>query len=512
MFVFIEPVSKNIGMYVPAYPLPLMEIAGYVSSRINETEIKIISMPMDYGLPLTPAGRDHIHRQLLDDLTKLDPAGIGISCTAISQAEEVIHLCEMIKKLKPDLFIFVGGYFPTIYYEEIFSRTSAIDVIVRGEGEIPALELIRDLEKGRPPRLSHIPGLVWKHNQHIEHSASPIRFNLRDKAPLNLDLLKHPGEYDILPYAFSRGCPYQCNFCMEDYIRPHRREVPRETVKRDLQALVAGSSAHTLLVSDALFKSFDLFPFFEQLGLKINFETRCDVMDPDLIPRISASCGMLVLGFESASYGTLRRMNKVRDRAHYEKYIANTLAIFKQATENHLPIMVFMIGGYPGDTEADLKESLAFARKLSEHKGPGGHVFKIGECHVYPRTKIYELALSLGDVVFDDDGVFGQNVVREPSKGLNFETVLAYNKEIFDLSNLTPKLQSTFLNMMPLFRLPVKALNDPLIPESCYSGKSRTVLDVKGQSLATLKKYIPKLARKYKKEMSDQRTSRQLKI
>lgn len=499
-------------MYVPAYPLPLLEIASFAKQNHPGLEIEIISVPVDYGLPLNSTGKEEIYKKLLDDIFSRKPTGVGISCTAIAQAEEVIHLCERIKSVDPDVFVFIGGYFPTIYHEEIFSRTSAIDAVVRGEGEIPALQLIQALENNRRPGLSQIPGMVWKKNGLINQSRAPVRFNLRGKAPLNLDLLKHPGEYDILPYAFSRGCPYQCNFCMEDYIRPYRRQVPPEIVKRDLQALIARSNTHTLLVSDALFKSFDLFPFFEQLGLTVNFETRCDVMDPNLIPRLAASCGMLVLGFESASYNTLRRMNKVRDRNHYEKYIANTLSIFKQVTENEIPIMVFMIAGYPGDTEADLQESLAFAKKLSEYKGSGGHVFKIGECHVYPKTKIYQLAVSLSGVIFDDDGVFGQNIVRQPSAGLTFETVLSYNKEIFNLSNPTPKLQKTFLNMMPLFRMPVAALSDEMVPDSCYAGKERGILDVKGKSLSRLKQCLPELARKYKDDMSAARSSRQLKI
>ena len=512
MIVFIEPVSKNIGMYVPAYPLPLLEIASYVSGIINETEIKIISMPMDYGLPLTPSGRENIHQQLTDDLAKLEPAGIGISCTAIAQAEEVISLSERIKQVKSDVFIFMGGYFPTIYYEEIMARTSAIDAIVRGEGEIPTLKIIEHLERKQYPPLDEIPNLVWKKDGHVKTNRITTRFDLKNKALLNLDLLQNPRDYDILPYAFSRGCSYRCNFCMEDYIRPRRNKVPIDIIKKDLNNLVERSNTHTLLVSDALFKSFNLFPFLRQLGIKVNFETRCDILDPALIPQIAACCGMLVLGFESASYNTLSRMNKIKNKSHYEKYIANTSVIFKEAAKNDIPLMVFMIGGYPGDTEADLQESLSFAKKLSKYGGPGGHVFKIGECHVYPKTKIYELAASMPDVMFDDDGVFGQNIVRKPSKNLDFETVISYNKEIFKLSNLTPKLQSTFLNMMPLFRLPVQALNDPLIPESCYSGKDRNILNVKGQSLATLKKYIPKLSQKYNNEMSDQRTSRQLKI
>jgi hypothetical protein len=171
-----------------------------------------------------------------------------------------------------------------------------------------------------------------------------------------------------------------------------------------------------------------------------------------------------------------------------------------------------MIGGYPGDTEADLKASLDFAKTLSQYTGPGGHVFKIGECHVYPKTKIYDLATSLPDTVFDKDGVFGQNVVRQPSKNLDFETVLAYNKEIFNLSNMTSKLQKTFLNMMPLFRIPTLALTDEMIPAGCYSGENRAILDVKGKSLSALKEFIPVLAKKYTSEMAAQRSSRHLNI
>ena len=512
MILFIEPISKNIGMYVPAYPLPLMEIASYVKHNRPETDIEIISIPVDYGLPLDKAGKEMLYRKLLDDIADLKPEAVGISCTAIAQAGEVVYLCEKIKSLDPDIVIFVGGYFPTIYHEELLSQTSAIDAVVVGEGELPALRIIDRLKRGALPMWAEIPGLVWKNNGRLQKAPVGERFDLKHKALLNLKLLKHPGAYDILPYAFSRGCPYQCNFCMEDYIRPRRRKVPVDIIRRDLTGLLAQSNTHTLLISDALFKSFDLFPFLRQSGLKINFETRCDVLDPALIPQIADCCGMLVLGFESASYDTLRRMNKVRSRTHYEKYLSNTRAIFKTAARHEIPLMVFMIGGYPGDTEADLKASLEFAQQLSRHQGPGGHVFKIGECHVYPKTKIFELATSLPDVVFDNDGVFGQNVVRQPSKGLQFDTVLNYNKQIFNLSNPAPKLKETMLKLMPLFRIPAEALRDAMIPDSCYAGADRSILDVRGKSLATLRTAIPGLAEKYKNDLSAPRNARLLTI
>jgi len=497
-------------MYVPAYPLSILEIASFVKSNLPGVETKIISMPVDYGLPLTKEGKEQVYRDFFRDLSKMKPKGVGISCTAISQAEEAINLSEHIKAYDPNIFVFMGGYFPTIYYEEIFSRTSAVDLIIIGEGEISSLKIIECLEQDKSPYSEDIPNLAWEKNGQPYLTRNGARFELTNKALLNLGLLTYPRAYDILPYAFSRGCPYHCNFCMEEFIRPTRIKVPSDIIRKDLTNLSSQSDAHTLLVSDALFKSFDLFSLFRTLNMKVNFETRCDLLDPSIISQIADVCGIIALGFESASYSTLRRMNKVRDRIHYNQYISNTMAIFKEAVKNEIPLMVFMIAGYPGDTEEDLEESLVFVKEISENNGEGGYVFKIGECHVYPKTKIQNLALSLPDVVSDDDGVFGQNIVRQSSKNLTFETIRDYSREIFNLSRYTPKLQKNLLNIMPLFRLPVHALKDEMIPDTCFRGTDRGILKVQGSSLLAFKKFVPKLTEKYRMWMSGQRATRNL--
>ncbi len=512
MILFIEPISKNIGMYVPAYPLPLMEIASFVKFNRPESDIGIISIPVDYGLPLTREGKEEINQRLLKDISEVKPKGVGISCTAISQAEETIELCELIKGHDPDIFIFLGGYFPTIYHEEIWQRTSAVDAIVLGEGEVPSLKIIELLEKGQNPIESNIPNLSWKKDEKIHYNRKGVCFNPNEKAPLNLELLRYPRAYDILPYAFSRGCTYQCHFCMENLIRPLRTEVPYEIIRRDLNYLSQQSNAHTLLISDALFQSFHLFPLIRSMDMKVNFETRCDILNPSILDEIADICGAVALGFESASYSTLKRMNKVRDRAHYETYISNTIRIFNAAVKNEIPIVVFMIAGYPGDTKEDLRASLDFARELSRQSGPGGHVFKIGECRAYPKTKIYDLASSLPDCMFTDDGFFGENIIMKPSKDLDFDTVLAYMDEIFNLSNNTPKMQKTVLGMMPFFRIPAQALRDEMIPDTCYKGNNRGIFNIMGESLETYRALAPMLAEKYKKWMSDQRSRRDLNL
>ncbi len=508
MILFIEPVSKNIGMYVPAYPLSLLEIAGYVKKQRPGSDIKVISLPMDYGLPLNRAGKEKVYNELLHHISMLKPLGIGISCTAISQAEETISLCERIKRLDHRIFTFLGGYFPTLYYEEIFKRTDAVDLIVKGEGEIPALDIIERLEAGKEPRDIKVPGLIWKEGGKLISACDSKRFDLNKKAPLDLTLLKKPDAYDVMPYSFSRGCPFKCNFCMEDYIRPERVAVPSAVAEQDLRNLARSCRAREIVVCDALFKSYDLVPVLRELGMKIHFETRCDLFDPELIPEIHDVCGTLALGFESASFSSLRRMNKVRSQDHYERYLNNTISIFKKASLYEIPLMMFMIAGYPGDTEADLIESYNFVEKLSGYGSRAGHIFKIGECHVYPKTKIHDLALSLPDVVFDDDGVFGQNVVRRPSCDLDFETVISYTERIFRLSNNTEILQNAFLKMVPFFRLPASCLTDPVIPDHCYRDGDRDILYVDSEHLESLRGVLYNLRKNKKDELSGVRSGR----
>jgi radical SAM superfamily enzyme YgiQ (UPF0313 family) len=497
-------------MYVPAYPLPLLEIGSFITANLPDVDVRIISVPMDYGLPLSRKAKNLVYRQLIQDILKMKPKGIGISCTAIAQAEELINLCDLIKAHVPDVFIFIGGYFPTIYYEEILSKTSAVDLVVVGEGEIPALQIIELLEKNEDPKAAQVPSTAWKRNGLIQATPKDKRFDLKKKAYLDLKLLKYPKAYDVLPYAFSRGCPHKCNFCMEGHIRPNRREVPESIINTDLTNLLDQANTSTVLVSDALFKSFEIFPLLRSVGAKVNFETRCDILTPSILREVADVCAGVALGLESASYNTLRRMNKVRNRSHYREYLSNTLAIFKEAVHCKIPLLVFMIAGYPGETEEDLKESLHFAQELSKYKGPGGHLFKIGECHVYPKTKTYDFALSLPDIVFDNDGVFGQNIVRQPSKNLGFETTLAYVRQIFKLSNHTSRLQKTLLSIMPFFRLPADALKDELIPDKCFKDKRRDLVNVHGESLAIFKRMVPKLAKKYREAMSAQRQERSL--
>lgn len=510
MILLIEPVSTNIDMYVPAYPLPLMEIASYAISHNPDLDIRLISIPMDLGLPINGNGIKWVYGRLLEEIAQHKPVGIGISCTAISQARETIRLCEKIKKHYPQIFLFVGGYFATLYYEEMLLKTEAIDLIIQGEGERSALEIMTRIEQNKPPLKPEIPNLIWRQNNKLMITRKDHRFDLDRKPLLNVDLLKHPTSYTILPYAFSRGCHQGCRFCMEKFMRPKRVAVPHTTIVRDLQNLISSCDSTHVIAADAMFESYDLIPFFNSQKINIIFETRCDTIRPATVAALADTCSLMALGFESASYHALKRMNKVKSRSHYDFYLANTLAIFKEATRLEIPVAVFMIAGFPGDTVEDLEANLSFAKKLAQHGGPGGHIFKIGECRVYPGTPLYDMVMSMPDVRFDNDGVFGNNVVRQSSEGVDFAVILKYMEAIFNLSLLTPKLQNMLSAVMPFFRLPPEVFSDETIPNTCFNNADRSVFNAKDNSLILFRKATHEMVKRLIKTRSDQRSTREL--
>src|SRR5487761_461343 len=99
-------------------------------------------------------------------LEEHDPQLVGLSTMTFQRrtAERIIHL---IRRLKPNAKIVVGGYDPSLASEAYLSMP--IDFVVRGEGEITFRELTRALEKNGDMHfisgLSHRHEGKWIHNQ-----------------------------------------------------------------------------------------------------------------------------------------------------------------------------------------------------------------------------------------------------------------------------------------------------------------------------------------------------------
>jgi hypothetical protein len=100
-----------------------------------------------------PDGLETISRAVRDEGVDL----LGVTVMPGPQLSHAVPLCRELKRRHPELTIIWGGYFPTQHYDACM-RSSYVDYVVRGHGEVSFVELIQALREGRD--ISDIPGVV----------------------------------------------------------------------------------------------------------------------------------------------------------------------------------------------------------------------------------------------------------------------------------------------------------------------------------------------------------------
>ena len=145
---------------------------------------------------------------------EIDPELVGLSVMTF-QRRTAGRIMELIRSLKPNVKIVVGGYDPSLAFEAYLSMP--VDFIVRGEGEVTFRELTRALD-GRCDMhfisgLSHRCGDKWIHNQQrAPHRLEDDEIRLPDRSARVLKGYTILGrQADVV--ETSRGCTYDCSFC-----------------------------------------------------------------------------------------------------------------------------------------------------------------------------------------------------------------------------------------------------------------------------------------------------------
>lgn len=159
-----------------------------------------------------------VHGQVRETVTRLmrelNPQLVGLSVMTF-QRQTAGRIVELLRALKPDVRIAVGGYDPSLAPEAYEGMN--VDYLVRGEGEVTFRELLRAIECGSGFEnicgLTYREGNSWKQNPaRAPHrlESDEIRLPNRDARVLNgYTLLGR--QVDVI--ETSRGCTYDCSFC-----------------------------------------------------------------------------------------------------------------------------------------------------------------------------------------------------------------------------------------------------------------------------------------------------------
>lgn len=288
---------------------------------------------------------------VMSDIYALKCKAVLFSCY-IWNIEFVLEVASMLKSVSPHTQIILGG--PEVSYtsESIMQEYKFIDGIIRGEGEETFKEY---LAKG-----IDIDGITHRKNSTV--IKNPDRNLISDLGTLPFpyaedDLLQNREK--LLYYESSRGCPFNCSYCISSTLHSVRFK-PIEIVKEDLLKFI-NSGAKIVKFVDRTFnadkkRTAKLLQFLidNAKNTTFHFEVAADILNDEIIKILQASpkgLFQLEIGVQSTNPTTIAAIDR---KTNFEKISQN---VKKLLLNKNIHIHLDLIAGLPYEDINTFKKS-----------------------------------------------------------------------------------------------------------------------------------------------------------
>ncbi len=223
---------------------------------------------------------EKIAREIID--TGCDVAGISVSIWNVEQSRQ---LASLLKRDNPDMIVIVGG--PEVSYEPgFFLNNWQIDYVISGEGEFVLGELLDALQNSRTV---DIDGVSSKDK--ISHIAvkADIEKLVSFPSPYQLEEDKEHLKNRLIYFETSRGCPYQCQYCLSS-LEKGVRYFPQKYIADNLKYIIE-SDARQVKFLDRTFNLnkrhtafvFDYLLSNHRTKLSFQFEIYADLLNEEML-------------------------------------------------------------------------------------------------------------------------------------------------------------------------------------------------------------------------------------
>ena len=349
--------SKDLFKSISIPPLGILYIAAYI---------------MRYGYDVSIHDMT-LHRLKQEEFTqflkKNDPQVVGITCTT-ETINSAYQICKAVKEWNPKCYTILGGPHPTVNDIEAVSNSN-VDIVVRNEGEITMLLLVRALLEN-DGKLDDIKGITYSIGDNVHKNSDADLISDLDILPLPARDLLEISEY-AKPGAIitSRGCPNHCSFCAASTISGKKYRF--HSAKRVYEEMALMNDKYscdyiiftdnTLTANKPRLQELCEFIIKEKLEIPWQCESRADTIDKEVLELMSkAGCKKIQFGLESGSEGILSSVRKGITRKQIEDAVRDTREI------GMTPACSFMIG-QPNDTHETLQQTFEFVKKLQRDYG-----------------------------------------------------------------------------------------------------------------------------------------------
>lgn len=311
----------------------------------------------------------------------------------IWNVEHSLKLMDRLKKVLPGLILVAGG--PEVSYNpvEIMEQNPAIDIIVKGEGEETFRELLAVLEDKEERLLESIPGIVYrdKDGKIIENQDRELIREL-DSIPFPYteeELAKLKNK--LIYYEASRGCPYNCSYCLSSTIKGVRA-FSLQRVKEDLLFFIKNKVRQVKFV-DRTFnydkkRAREIFEFLmESRGnTSFHFEITAELLDEELLELLKRAPDGL-FQFEIGVQSTNKRTLQLIDRKMNFNRLASNVQVLRQ--QDNIRIYLDLIAGLPGENYDSFQHSFDEVYNLNPHVLNLGFLKLLKGSKVRARARIY---------------------------------------------------------------------------------------------------------------------------
>ncbi len=291
-------------------------------------------------------------------------------------------------------YVVAGGPWVTVQ-EDYFG--DLVDTIFVGEAEATWPQFLEDWRRGKPRRR-------YEQSERSDMSTLPVP---------RLDLLKM-RHYLFGSVQFSRGCPFQCEFC--DIIVTFGRKPRFKTagqITAELEALRRAGMEVVFIVDDNFVGNKaavrrllpSVIAWQEQHGFPIIFSAEASLdlaEEPDLIEMmVAANIQSVFVGIESPSEAALRSARK------HQNIRRNTTLLDRVRTIQNggLEVWCGMILGFDQDDARMFDAQFNFIRD--------GRIVEamVGMLSAIPKTPLYARLAAEGRLDLDDQPAYGTNVI-----------------------------------------------------------------------------------------------------
>lgn len=358
---FLKDDPKEQQIMRPYPPLGILYLSAWLDQHGFEHAV----------FDTTFSDRDRFYAFLLEN----KPAVLALYTNLMSKLN-IVALLQFVRT-HPDLqhtLVVLGG--PDVTHNATDYLKVGADLIVIGEGEQTMLEIVQTVSKFNAPQklpgsaFGHIDGLAFFTEENVLFK-TPSREKLRElddlpmpnRQKIDLDLYlnawKKAHGQSAVSVSTQRGCPYTCRWCSTAvYGQSYRRRSPA-AVADEIEWLQQHYTFDLIwFVDDVFTVSHKWLQQFREVlaarNIQIQFEciTRADRLNEDVL-QILKDCGCfrVWIGAESGSQRILDAMDRRVD-------VQQVREMIRAARKMGIQAGTFIMLGYPGETEADIRETV----------------------------------------------------------------------------------------------------------------------------------------------------------